>query len=135
MNAEKLKQEIEAYGILIFLDGDNIRFRFPGKQIPDAAKLLLDDLKKCKAEMVVLLKPGITKGRKQSLEMIMAAIIAQALDEIANACRGKQFRSTDEIRQAEDKVTVIYKKIMNGEGKLQDFQSAVKLWRNLSLES
>jgi len=133
MNAEKLKQQLEAYGIELFLDGDNIRFRFPGKQIPDAAKLLFDDLKQSKAEMVALLKSSMTKGRQQSLEAIMEDVVAQTLDEIATSCNGKQFKSSEPIRKAEDNVTAIYKKVIDGGSKLDEFKNAVNKWKEISL--
>lgn len=133
MNAEKLKQQLESHEILLFLDGDNIRFRFTGKQIPDAAKLLLDDLKQSKAEMVALLKSSMTKGRQQSLEAIMEDVVAQTLEEIAQGCNGKQFKSSEPIRKAEDNVTAIYKKVIDGEGKLDEFKNAVNKWKEISL--
>jgi len=59
MSIEILKQQLEYTGCRLYLDGDNIRYRFTGKQIPDDAKPLLQELKTHKSEMVALLKPTI----------------------------------------------------------------------------
>jgi len=75
----------------------------------------------------------LPKGRQQSLEMLMEAVVAHALGEIAIVCNGRQFRANDEVRQAEDNIMLIYKNVMIGESKLQDYHEAVKLWKDLSL--
>jgi len=56
-----LLSELENIGYEIHLEGDNIRYRYqkPGNP-PDKVKLLIDELKKYKAEIVKILKMGST---------------------------------------------------------------------------
>lgn len=77
----------------------------------------------------------MTKSRQQSLEAVMEAIIAQTLHEISKSCNGKQFESSDEIRQAENNLTAIYKKVIAGESKLDEFKKAVIQWKEISLNN
>jgi len=72
-------------------------------------------------------------GRLQSLEASIDAIIAETMDVIAKACNGKQFRSNDDIRKAEVEEAAIYKKVMNGNAKLDEFKTAANKWKELSL--
>jgi len=75
----------------------------------------------------------LTKGRQQTIEMLVNAVIANSLNEITKACNGNQFRWNTDIRNAEDNITLLYKKVMNGEGSLQDLLDVIKLWKELSL--
>jgi len=75
MKAEELKRQLEALGFQFYPDGDNIRFRFAGKQIPGNAKPLLHELKMHKAEMVNILKTNtITHTEKTQPGAIVKAI-------------------------------------------------------------
>jgi hypothetical protein len=55
-----LLSDLAVIGYEIFLDGDNIHYRFAGKQIPDNAQPLLHELKTHKAEVINILKAGNT---------------------------------------------------------------------------
>ena len=126
MNAEKLKQQLEDYGVVLFLDGDNIRFRFPGKQIPDAAKLLLDDLKQSKAEMVELLKPDMTKGRCITVAMVADSILKQAVGDIN---QGGLWQATPDVKVLEDEINRLYQALLEGLCTIQVFKEKVDQWK------
>jgi hypothetical protein len=127
MRAEKLKSQLEAAGCQLSLDKDNIRFRFAGKQIPDMARPLLDDLKKCKAEMVALLKPDMIEGRRKSLEMVADAILEQAVIDIN---RGGVWQSTPDVRALEDEINRLDRLLMEGLSTIQAFKEIVDKWRH-----
>jgi|GEM_PF-2573034 len=75
----------------------------------------------------------MTKGRRQTLELTMEAVIAKALDEIAEACNGRQLKSGESITQAEDDITLSYKEVLKGERNIQDYLNAVKSWKEISI--
>ena len=139
MTAEELKNQLESFGFQLFPEGNNIRYRFFGKKIPDDAKPLLQELARCKKEIIHLLNKtnntiwknpyplGSPAAREESLLQIMDTKFESTFSRVA-AIWPQGFVSTQEILTAEDEVARIQSLVLSGKAKLADFQKAVGVW-------
>lgn len=96
---------------------------------------VVDNETKPETKIVLVKKKTLpmTERRKQSLTEVMDAMIRKTLDEIATACNGKQFISNDAIKEAEDNILILHRKVLTNEAKLKEFNEAIKVWKNLCL--
>lgn len=139
MKAQELKTQLESFGCQLFLDGDNIGFRFQGKQIPDNAKPLLQELKRYKNEVISILNntantiwrnpypKGTPEARQESLLQIMMAILEPVFARVA-AIWPRGFVSTPEIRAAELEVEKVQSLVLSGKARISDFHRVVEYW-------
>lgn len=56
------------------------------------------------------------------------AILSDSIDRIIEKHKGMQYKTTEEIRKAEDEADRIYKKLLQGQGSISDFQKACDEW-------
>jgi hypothetical protein len=63
--------------------------------------------------------------------MVMDAIILNSRDNIIKACKGRSFKSNDEIRQAEHNIEKVQAEIFEGKAKLYDFCQVVDIWLHM----
>jgi len=149
-----LLSDLASIGYEIFLEGNNVRYRYQkAGNPPDKAERLIEELRNCKAEVVNILKMGNTiapmeiiesetpsqtiwknpfpigsiEARRESLHQVMMAVWEKAFDSIAEIWpRG--FVSTQEIHAAEIEVERVQALVLSGKGKLADFREAVEVW-------
>jgi hypothetical protein len=148
-----LLSELSVIGYDIFLQGENIRLQYQKPDTPpETARRLIDELKRCKAEAVNVLKTsntitpakigesaetiwrnpypqGTPEARQESLRQIMIAIWEATFDRVKIAWP-MGFMSTPEVREAEAETLRIQQEVIAGQRKLIDFRKACEKWEN-----
>jgi len=71
------------------------------------------------------------KIKPTTLEETLDSILWTSRNQIIDAHKGRQYQVTDEIRGIEEKIDRLYKEVLNGQGKLSDFQNACNQWEGL----
>jgi len=135
----KLLSDLADVGYEVFLDGDNIRYRYrkPGEP-PDVVRPLIDELRNYKAEVVEILKTGNTinptrlypypKGTSEThLEQAMLAIWEPVFDRIKTIWP-MGFLGTAEICAAEREIERCQALILSGTGEFASYRRAVEAW-------
>lgn len=84
----------------------------------DIAIRAISKQKKASADM--------SPGRRETLEAVLDAILLHERDEVI---RGGVWKPTEGTRKAEERLDRIYKDILAGRGKLEDFRKGCRWWR------
>lgn len=74
---------------------------------------------------------GTPEARQESLEETMAAILLDARNRIIETYKGRQYKPTDEIRQAENNIDDLYRQTKEGKASIAEFRAAVNQWETL----
>ncbi|OPY13244.1 MAG: hypothetical protein A4E66_00848 [Syntrophus sp. PtaB.Bin001] len=137
----ELLAELSTAGYEILPEGENIKLRYRKQGAPpDTVKPLIDELKKCKAEILTLLKApqsvdvwtnphrqGTPEARRESLRMVMEANLHQAMSDIQ---AGRRWKVTPEVRELEEMIDRANLEILAGRGDIEDFILLVAQWKN-----
>jgi hypothetical protein len=151
----ELLSDLSVIGYEIFLDGENIRLRYQKPDSPpESARSLIDELRKCKADVVSILKTcnntiappkivapesiveaiwvnphkqGTPEARRESLLQCMEATWLTTFDRVKSIWP-QGFLSTPEIRAAEMELERIQALVLSGKAKLADFREAAEAW-------
>ena len=141
-----LVSELTSIGYELLLEGDHVKLHYmKPDDPPDSARMLIDELKVCKAEVVNILRAksgpgsnatfkwlnpyprGTPEARRESLLQVMTAIWETAREEV----KKKQPQGpvlTKSVLEAEDEVAVVYQRVLSGEALLADFRQAAEKW-------
>ena len=151
-----LLSDLSVIGYEIFLEGENIRLRYQKPDTPpESARLLIEELRKYKAEVMNILKTGNIRStektqpkantkviwrnpypqgspevRQESLEQAMTAIWESTFDRVA-AIWPKGFVSTLRISTAEIEIERVQALILSAKAKIADFRQAVEAWERI----
>ena len=71
---------------------------------------------------------ALGKIKQISIEETLDAILWELMDRIIETHKGRQYQATDEIRGIEEEIDRLYKEVLKGQAKLEDFRSACGDW-------
>ena len=68
------------------------------------------------------------KIKPTTLEETLDLILWASMDRIIETHKGKQYQATDEIRGIEEEIDRLYREVLKGQAKLEDFKKACLAW-------